>query len=236
MALSTQMPSNKCKPLYFQIAPPGSNGEEVQRLCEAIGNEMGKYVAPNGLAFYRGFSWQLDDGLRGFIERNKSYPGPLVIAINTHGAEKTGYFEDLNADRSKLQWTPDLLWNGIFSQEHGTWIFSGLKKVLPEFPGDIYIVFAQCYGGLFGKEFCKYLPSQSKIHIVGLSDGPTVSQITNSSTIGEAVKHLHLLKWMELQFKDAKESSVPAKSGPGSGALVGLAANSLDDWLKQYFK
>jgi hypothetical protein len=112
--------AEKFKALYFQMSPQceaAPDAAKHQRLHEGFSARLRPYIGENAIAFNRGDSGfaivkQLDD----FIQKNAKYEGPLVIAINTHGAKGSGNFGDDLCLGKDVLWTPELFWKMVLSK------------------------------------------------------------------------------------------------------------------------
>jgi hypothetical protein len=95
----------------------------------------------------------------------------------------------------------------------------------------IYLVFAQCYGGLFADALQQGTNIPQKVHVVGLSNDSTISSINidPNATVASAAEHSHLVEWLRNNFGNATSSPVEGQHGAGMGAMMGLAAGNLGD-------
>ncbi len=130
----------------------------------------------------------------------------VVIAINVHGDEQTGYWDDkLPNPINKFKITPDIFWNGIphnmLPQTATINPCPGLKYIIDKSPKEnglpnngkpIYIVSAQCYGLQFTKEL-QNIANNAPRNVIfhGLSYGSTWSKLVEGNPLIEA-QHLEL--------------------------------------------
>ena len=221
------MAETSYKPIVYGISP-GKSAD--YRVSEFLNTEhMEPYRAKGGLGLYRGGNpGELESTLSSFVTRNSSYKGPLVITVNTHGKEKTGNFCDTAAGtRDEIEVTPWLLFNGYST-------FKGLRthveKYLQETPQrKVYLVMAQCYGGIFAETLKTEIGAafSDRIEVVGLSSHYTLSTHSSNpdATIGTEAHHDEFSEWMEGTFANAVDPG-GADQAPGMGAIIQLASQN----------
>ena len=218
------------KPIVYGISPGKS---EDKRVSEFLNIEhMERYRAKGGVGIYRGGNpGELEDTLSSFVTRNSSYKGPLVITVNTHGLENTGNFCDTAAGtHGEIEVTPGLLFNGYNT-------FKGLRthveKYLQETPQrKVYLVMAQCYGGIFAVTLQIEIDKideidAAHIEVVGLSFDCTYSTHSSNpdATIGTEARHDEFSEWMKGKFANAVDPR-SAKQAPGTGAIIQLQSQN----------
>lgn len=231
-------PDAHLRPAYYQISADLKEplGVRVElwlnwRIADYLRKDevqIGHYRAHN--------PGELNDTLAAFRARIAAaeIPSPIVIVISTHGSKKLrGQFGDAEAGK-RFRWTPTELWKGLHRQVkdvfHGDKImdvttFSGLHVWLQKLreanvKSVVHVIFAQCYGGLFAKDFqaevekdvdqfgAHELKSKTLI-IKGLSDGKTRRyRPKKSTTVSNGSWHKELTEYIRSTFPLSPEEKL----------------------------
>ena len=200
------------KPAYFQISP----NDFKQRYCEL---KALKPFISRAAGYYKGGGEEvLSNQLKEFIKNNSCDGGDLVICVNTHGEEGSGEFYDYDND-SEFIWDAKMFGETLLSVE------DDLKNY-----ATVYIVFAQCFGGIFADSLESQYQFLTKIHIVGIKPVETESFFSGTETVDEFAQHTCLTKWFQQRIgKRATERPNP-KPQSSMGAFTALVANSNLDY------
>ena len=132
----------------------------------------------------------------------------LIICVNDHGIIRTGEFFDTLGEKPFI-WDADLFCSFL----------ERFNSQLEKFD-TVSVVFAQCYGKIFGDAVINILMQKNfscieKIRIGGISDDKTFSLIKQGNTVATSCEHISLsdyledLKTSKKQFTDDEAKNQP---------------------------